>query len=520
VATGDKDFVIRQGLQVNGGLIFAAGGQSNVGINNTAPDAMLHVTGTANIASNLTIQGTLTVQGNVTLSGTNTYISSTNVVINNTVTITSNLTLAGANNTISVTNTTVTANVTFNTNVFFGSTNTENSMWWNGQWLTIAQNANGILPPFVTANPRGAAFGYNYFNANENDFIAGEGNGFVFSRWANTSNTVSANYVTINSTGMGVPGAAGFYIGNSTANAVVNLTGFYINGISAGGSSAYPPGTLYGMIPSWVNGQALAISNGVARDQNNSLNMIQSNTLTKTNTGTWTQGNNQHGGLANTALTTYGIYSISNGTAFDIFYGMGDPTPASLPSGWQTYYRRIGWFITDSSGNIQNATWFDDEVVLANATLDVAYTTLGNSSVTFTLSAPNNTMAHVRIAGQSLEGVGSGVAPTVSNIAIIVRATSMTDVLPSQNNATLVMTPGLKSFLYTSTQMTGSGVDTSDLYNKATANGWVTAGAIETWIQVDNSSQIAARGSTTSSVNNSVLNIETIGWRDRRHTTA
>lgn len=59
----DKDFVVKNGLVVNGSILVVNTGTNSVGINTTSPDATFKVVGTANVTANVTIGGTLTVTG-------------------------------------------------------------------------------------------------------------------------------------------------------------------------------------------------------------------------------------------------------------------------------------------------------------------------------------------------------------------------------------------------------------------------------------------------------------------------
>lgn len=64
----DKDFVVKNGLIVNGSVFVVNTGSTSVGINTTAPDATFKVVGTANVTGNVFITANLTVTG--TMHGT------------------------------------------------------------------------------------------------------------------------------------------------------------------------------------------------------------------------------------------------------------------------------------------------------------------------------------------------------------------------------------------------------------------------------------------------------------------
>ena len=61
----DKDFVVKNGLSVNGAVFVVNTGSNSVGVNTSSPDATLKVTGTANVTGNVTFSANLTVSGNV-----------------------------------------------------------------------------------------------------------------------------------------------------------------------------------------------------------------------------------------------------------------------------------------------------------------------------------------------------------------------------------------------------------------------------------------------------------------------
>lgn len=80
-----EDFRVRNGLVVNTNLIYALGASGRIGINNTAPTANFHVTGTANVSGNVVfgancrVNGGTYLVGNTQLGGTLIVVSSANV---------------------------------------------------------------------------------------------------------------------------------------------------------------------------------------------------------------------------------------------------------------------------------------------------------------------------------------------------------------------------------------------------------------------------------------------------------
>lgn len=77
---GEHDFFVRNGLVVNNYILFANSNSARVGINNSAPDASLTVTGTANVSGNVVLGGQTVHVGianfsaNVTGNNNNSYL--------------------------------------------------------------------------------------------------------------------------------------------------------------------------------------------------------------------------------------------------------------------------------------------------------------------------------------------------------------------------------------------------------------------------------------------------------------
>ncbi len=64
----EVDFYVRNGLVVNNNILFVNATSQLVGINNSAPDATLTVTGTANVSGRLGVGGIIAVAGNATFA--------------------------------------------------------------------------------------------------------------------------------------------------------------------------------------------------------------------------------------------------------------------------------------------------------------------------------------------------------------------------------------------------------------------------------------------------------------------
>lgn len=109
VTIGGTSHTVAGNASFDSGTLFVDATNNRVGINNTAPDADLTVTGTANVSSNVTIGGILTVVTNAAFSAQTSTTGA--AVFQNTVTITGGVTLS---NTASIT-----GNLTLNSDVVF-----------------------------------------------------------------------------------------------------------------------------------------------------------------------------------------------------------------------------------------------------------------------------------------------------------------------------------------------------------------------------------------------------------------
>lgn len=108
----EKDFVVKNGLVVNTNLIVADGDLNRVGINNSSPDAILTVTGTANVSGNVALGSNLTVSD--TISTVNKVLVGSNVVVNSSLIFIGNSTVNSVQNSsiVQVVNSTSTSNLT------------------------------------------------------------------------------------------------------------------------------------------------------------------------------------------------------------------------------------------------------------------------------------------------------------------------------------------------------------------------------------------------------------------------
>ena len=239
MSSTNSTFIAKNGIIANGSLIYAVGGTTNVGINNTSPDAALTVTGTANVQGNVVITGTVNTSANVNVTG-----SLTSTINVNTVTVyASNASVVAAGNVVvnssgvSVANTSgsllvstigttqgflanatlvtlgnSTVNTQINTTHFFTGNSTAYG-FGNSTYEAIVTAAGGVNTSVYLINSSSANVG--------NSTVYGYGNSVVEALYNLTTNT------------SGVLTASNVVIGNSTANSYVNSTTVVTSSVNA-----------------------------------------------------------------------------------------------------------------------------------------------------------------------------------------------------------------------------------------------------------------------------------------------
>ena len=200
----DYDFKVKNGLVVNGSLIYASGGTTNVGINTTTPDASLAVIGTANVSGNVALGSALTVSGLTTVSNLNI----TNVI--NVASFNSTGLLTTANVNSNVVNAS-TINVTGNVNAGYFVGTFSGNVTGN---LVVTGTSNGVV--FNDGGAANAVAGFT-FNKSTNNVTIGN----------NLSVATAFSLSTINSSSNGVYiNTNSITVGNSTVNVTINSTSF------------------------------------------------------------------------------------------------------------------------------------------------------------------------------------------------------------------------------------------------------------------------------------------------------
>lgn len=152
-------------------------------------------------------------------------------------------------------------------------------------------------------------------------------------------------------------------------------------------------GGLHGMVCSNNVGDPnndIDISAGRARDTTDAVTMVQTGTITKRLDANWAVGSNQ-GGLDTGSKANNTLYSVwaigrTDETAYDYLFSASATAP-TMPADY-SYKRRVGFILTDGSGNIRAFTQYGDEFILNVPIKDIDDSTTGTSAKTVTVSAP------------------------------------------------------------------------------------------------------------------------------------
>lgn len=163
-----------------------------------------------------------------------------------------------------------------------------------------------------------------------------------------------------------LPSGSGVFFRNSSGELKVAASGVSGSTLQMVGSNIQfvaaapnqlPQGYIYGLTLS-NNASSpndnIDVSTGRCRNTANTSDLNLTSSITKNLNLNWTQGTNQ-GGLdigTKASNSTYHVYVISNGIAFDVIFSLNANQP-SVPDTSFTSYRRIGSFTTDSVGNIR-----------------------------------------------------------------------------------------------------------------------------------------------------------------------
>lgn len=245
------------------------------------------------------------------------------------------------------------------------------------QLVMMADGTVKVWEPSLTADKFIAYWDGGDWRVNTLNSILPAGNGSVFIR--NNSGILQA------------------ITGNS--NDILTMVGSTPSFVTPGSSNAFPAGHIYGLLLS-NNGtdpnKSIDISSGECRDSTAVENIILSSTLTKSATAAFVAGTGQPGLLGGTpnptTATTLHVLIIRGASGVDVgFHANPTISLASLPTGYNQYYRRIGSIITDSAGNIESFFQNGDRFLLktpykAASTRDQTIAATGTS---ITLYVPN-----------------------------------------------------------------------------------------------------------------------------------
>jgi len=156
------------------------------------------------------------------------------------------------------------------------------------------------------------------------------------------------------------------------SNDILKMVGSTPAFVTPGSSNPFPAGHIYGLTLSnniTNPNTSIDVATGECRDSTAAENIVLSSSITKTVSGVFAAGTGQPGLLGGTlspgANATLHVLIIAGASGVDIgFHANPTISLASLPSGYDQYYRRIGSIITDAGGNIERFFQSGDRFLL------------------------------------------------------------------------------------------------------------------------------------------------------------
>jgi hypothetical protein len=165
-------------------------------------------------------------------------------------------------------------------------------------------------------------------------------------------------------------------------------------------SAPLPPGFVNIAVQNNGANNKVDFLKGKCRDSTDVINLQLNSTMTK-DLGSGFAAGTGNGGLdtgSKANSTLYYLYVINGGSGTDALFSVSATAP-TLPTGYNTFFQRVGWVMTDGSGNIRQ---FKQEVADPDIQLyvtpvtDVQISNLGNARKLLTLSLPPNSDALMR----------------------------------------------------------------------------------------------------------------------------
>ena len=269
-------------------------------------------------------------------------------------------------------------------------------------------------------------------------------------------------------------------VGGSNGS-ILSIVGSTPQFITLGSTNPFPAGHLYGMILS-NNGTSpntgIDISTGECRDSTAVENIVLSSALTKSVSGPFAAGTGQPGLLGGTlppgANATLHVLVIKGASGVDIgFHDSPTIALASLPSGYDKYYRRIGSILTDGSNNIRGFLQNGDRFLYKLPDLSIRNATISTSGTLLSLKVPSGIKVRPLIRGvygAAVDGKDwSFYDPDQTGVPALTPSPSpsTSEYIPSAySNLNHVSTGTNSEWLYTNTS--GQiGVDSSVNFNNA-----------------------------------------------------
>lgn len=289
-----------------------------------------------------------------------------------------------------------------------------------------------------------------------------------------------------------------------TNGSILSIVGSTPQFISPGSTNPFPAGHLYGMILS-NNGTSpntgIDISTGECRDSTAVENIVLSSALTKSVSGPFAAGTGQPGLLGGTlppgANATLHVLVIKGASGVDVgFHSSPTIALASLPSGYDQYYRRIGSILTDGSNNIRGFLQNGDRFLYKLPDLSIRGATISTSGTLLSIKVPGGIKVRPLVRG------AFGVSDTTDTIS---RRFSFYD--PDQTGV-----PAL-------TPITNPTPNTTQYLSTSYRNGnYSGVGTNAEWLYTNTSSQIGvdvSKSVTGATVGN--FDLDVWGWIDDRN---
>lgn len=426
---------------------------ANVGIGNTAPDAKLAVTGTANISSTLTVGGPFIAQG-VSTFNANVVLGSSGLSANGGY---------GSNGQVLVSNGTAT----------YWGTGT------SGSNTQIQFNDSGV------AN---ATAGFTFTKTTNTLFVGNTINVGVNTSITNASIVVGAT--TANQLGVYTPtaNAGSFTVGTST---IANSTGVYTGIVNATSLTTGATGTGTGGVI--ANVTTVFVGNNTVNSVLTSGGLTVNGTAVIANSsGVYTTG------VVNGATISAGSTTLANSTG--VYTGVVNGS--SITVGTSTIANSSGVFVANATGTVNAAT------------LSVGSSTLANASGVYTSGTVNGSIISVGSFFQANSSLTNAIAfSTGANV--VANSTGVFANTISANNIQVNGTIGANSSgIYTAGVVNGATIQVGSAFTANSTKVVFTGANIDATSATINTRDVNVSGNLTVSGTLTAINSNTLEVKD------